>query len=301
VLALLFSALLTLYLIVPDAIFRFFFNRFVPLRTLVPTKVETIYRAAVLAIIPFVVAILLVWHVPLCNNWPFPVDDAHQQLRRADYKTVTSALYSEQEFNKVESSGLFWPALTRSSRRQVRLLLWYYLTVVGEGILFGMLAARYGKYQRSKIYSFVAESLLIPNISEWHLLLTPFVFPEKKAIVRADVLCTDGTLYDGEVKQYFLDGRQLSGMILVEPRRYDRRRYLADCDKGLTPDKTKYWRDIPSAKLYLFADKILNINLNYVPQEFLPGPVKNFIADSLGDQKISVTIRTSGTDVPPAK
>jgi len=176
------------------------------------------------------------------------------------------------------------------------MLFWLYLAVIVEGLFFGFLGANYGKYQRNRLYNLLAESLLLPNISEWHLLLTPFVFPDKKAIVRGDILCTDGTLYDGEVRQYFLDGGRLSGMILVKPRRFDRRGYHADRDKGLNPDKTQYWKDIPSAKLYLMAEKILNINLNYAPSESLPGPVKNFIAASIGDSKISITVKSGGSE-----
>jgi hypothetical protein len=290
VLALLFSFLLVLYLIVPDAIFRFVFKWFVPLRTLVPAKPETIYRAVILAAIPFVLTIVLVWYAPLFNCWPFPVEGSSQH-RRADYKTVIAGLYSEKQFDESAAKGEFWPAFTRSSRRQVRLLFWFYLAVVGEGLLFGKLSANYGKYQTNRVYRAVAAGLLLPNISEWHLLLTPFVFPDKKAIVSADVLCTDGTLYNGEVREYFLDGSKMSGMILLKPKRFDRRSYLMERDKGSQPDKSKYWKDIPSAKLYIVADKILNINLNYAPFVSLPGPVKDFIAQSIGDFKISITVK----------
>ena len=294
-LAVLLSFLVVLYLIVPDAIFRFVFKWFVPLRTLVPAKPETIYRAVVLASIPFVFATLLAWYVPPFNCWPFPVSGTAGQ-RRTDYKIVAAALYSEAQFSKSDSARQFWPAFTRCSRRQARLLVWLYLAVVGEGLLFGYLSKHYGRFRRNTLYSFLAEGLLLPNISEWHLLLTPFVFPGRAATVDADILCTDGMLYNGEVAQYFLDGSKLSGIILVKPKRYDRRAYLVDVDKGLRPDKTKYWREIPSAKLYIFADRIVDINLNYSPYESLPGPVRNFISQSLSDSRISITVSGGSTD-----
>ena len=296
-LALVLSFLVILYLVVPDAIFRFVFKWFVPVRTLVPAKPETIYRAVVLASIPFVLTMVLVWYAPLFRCWPFPVEGASKQ-RRADYKVVTAALYSDAQFNKYDSSGEFWPALTRCWRRQARLLVWFYLAVCGEGLLFGFLSTNYGKYQHYPLYNILAEGLLLPNISEWHLLLTPFVFPNKKATVSADILCTDNSLYNGEVKQYFLDGSKISGLILVKPRRYDRRSYLADLDRGLKADKAKYWKDIPSAKLYLFADRILTINLNYIPHESLPGPVKSFIAESIGNSRISITLKSGSPGKP---
>jgi len=233
---------------------------------------------------------LLVWYVPLFNAWPFPSQGTDQE-RRADYKIVTSALYSDAQFKEFDSSGKFWPAFTRCSRRQARLVFWLYLAVIGEGLLFGSLSNNYGKYRTNKLYNLLAEGLLLPNISEWHLLLTPFIFPDKRAIVSADVLCTDDTLYNGEVALYLLDGSKLSGMILVKPRRYDRRTCLADVGKGLKPDKTKYWKDVPSAKLYILADRILNINLNYLPHESLPATIKDFIAESIKNSKITITVR----------
>jgi hypothetical protein len=167
----------------------------------------------------------------------------------------------------------FWKAFTRSSRRQGRLLVWYYGFVVGEALLLSFLIRRYGKFRGNQFYSKFADTLLLPNISQWHVLLTPFIFPDRKATVKADVLSSEGTLYQGTVSDYFLslDG-MLTGLILTEPRRFDRRSYLQEKDKGDKKDKKDkkdletYWREIPSAKLYMFADKIANINLNYEPE-----------------------------------
>jgi hypothetical protein len=284
-LALTFSILLTLYLIIPDAIFRFFFSRYVPLRSLVPTRVETIYRAVALSFIPFVISTILVFWAWPFNTYPLRVD-ARPGSRSADYKTVMAALYSEDMFKKNYEE--FWPALNRSTRRQCRLLSWYYVLVVLEGVAFGFLSSNYGKYQKNRIYSALADGLLLPNISEWHVFLTAFVFADKKSPVLVDVLCTDGTLYDGQVTQYFLDGSKLSGMILDNPRRYDRKSLLADREMGKTVDPNAYWRKIPSANFYVFADKILNINLKSIGVE----RVKMFVSKSIGDAAISVTIKT---------
>lgn len=291
-LALTFSVLVTLYLIIPDAIFRFCFSRYVPLRTLVPTRVETIYRAVALAILPFVISIILVFWAWPFNTYPLRVD-GRAASRSADYKMVTAALYSEELFKKNYEE--FWPALDRSCRRQCRLLSWYYLLVVFEGLAFGFLSSNYGKYQTNKIYSALADGLLLPNISEWHVLLTAFVFTDKKSPVLIDVLCTDGTLYDGEVTQYFLDGSKLSGMILDDPRRYDRKSLLADREAGKKVDPAAYWHKIRSANLYIFADKILNINLKSIEAE----SVKRYVSRSIGDAAISITIKPAGVEVSP--
>jgi hypothetical protein len=264
VIALAASVLLALYLIVPGFLFRLVFGLYVPLRTFVWTRTEEIYKAVITALLPFILASLLVWVAWPFNVHPFFVQ-GNDDLRRADYKLVASAFYSEQTFHA--SGEEFWRALTRSSRRQGRLLIWYYGFVVGEALLLSVLVRKYGKFKGNRFYSKFADTLLLPNVSQWHVLLTPFVFPDRKATVKADVLSSEGTLYQGTVSDYFLslDG-MLSGLILTEPRRFDRRTYLQDKDKGTKKDLETYWREIPSAKLYMFTDKISNINLNYEPE-----------------------------------
>jgi hypothetical protein len=265
VIALAASVLLALYLIVPGFLFRFVFGLFVPLRTFVWTRTEEIYKAVITTILPFLLASSLAWVAWPFNAHPFSVR-GNDELRRADYKLVASAFYSEQTFHA--SGEDFWKALTRSARRQGRLLVWYYGFVVGEALLLSFLILRYGKFKGNRVYSKFADTLLLPNISQWHVLLTPFIFPDRRATVTADVLASEGTLYQGTVSEYFLnlDGT-LSGLILTgPPRRFDRRTYLQDKDKGTKKDLETYWKEIPSAKLFMFADKIENINLNYEPE-----------------------------------
>jgi hypothetical protein len=265
VIALAASLLLALYLIVPGFLFRLVFGLRVPLRTFVWTRAEEIYKAVTSAVLPFILAYLLAWFVPPFNAHPFFVTDNTSKLRRADYETVASAFYSEQMFK--EFGKEFWSAFSRSSRRQARLLSWFYILVVAEALTLSYLISEYGRFKTNRLYSMLADSVFLPNISQWHVLLTPFIFPGRKATVRADMLSSDGTLYQGVVSEYFLDGDgMLTGLILTSPRRFDRRTYLKDKDLGTKKETETYWREIPSAKLYIFADKILNINLNYEPE-----------------------------------
>ena len=78
---------------------------------------------------------------------------------------------------------------------------------------------------------------------------------------------TDDTLYGGELAEYFLssDG-SLLGLFLKGPRRFDRARYLKEkADWGIPRPVHTFWRNIPSAKLYLIGSHIVNLNLNYAP------------------------------------
>ena len=83
--------------------------------------------------------------------------------------------------------------------------------------------------------------------------------------MQADILCTNDTLYQGYVSQYFLKDGQLSGIILRTPKRFDRQRYLKAKDDGNKPNKSDYWIPIPSQNLIFLADKIFNMNVSFVP------------------------------------
>lgn len=259
-LALVFSVLLTVYLIVPEAIFRFVFGWFLPTKEFVLTRTETAYRAVLVSILPFALALAFCWYVPGPRDWPFPVNQNTAQLRRKDYKTVASGFYSAAEFARSQTE--FWPAFTRCSRRQSRLVSWYLLLVALEALVSGWLALRYAKFNHSKYYRWLADKFLFQYISIWHPLLTPYLLPDTE--VQADILCTNNTLYQGSVSKYFLKDGQLSGIILNKPRRFDRPAYLTAKEEGKTPQKNDYWIPIPSQNLFFFADKIFNMNLSYV-------------------------------------
>ncbi len=311
-LALAFSVLLTLYLIVPEAIFRFTFGIYVPTRSFTLTGTETAYRAVLVAFFPFWIALGLCWYAPGIRQWPFAVEQNSAQQRRADYKQVSAALYNDAEFSKFQAA--FWPALTRCTRRQARLAAWYFLLVGLEGWTFGYLASQYVQFKHIKVYNWLSDRIQSPYISQWHpLLLTSGLLPD--TVVQADVLCSNDVLYQGNVSEYFLKDGQLSGIILKKPRRFNRDQYLKAKAAGETPDKNAYWVAIPSQHLYFFADKILNMNLTYVTEKVASTAVEQFLAEELaplsdefGRLTVSVTeppmpvaddakTKLSGTDV----
>lgn len=292
------SVVLALYLIVPSFIFRFVFGIFVPLRIFVRSRSEEFYRAVVTALIPLLLAWGFAWTVPFLRSYPFEVQGM-DETRRADYKLVAASFYSEQVF--VNHRDEFWTAFTRSSRRQARLLTWYYVLIASEALMFGYSVRKYGTWKDNKYFSKFADKVLLPHVSEWHVLLTPLVFAERKATVRVDILSTEGTLYKGVVSNHFLDrDGMLSGLILTEPRRFDRRTYLKEKDWGSKPKPDDFWKDIPSAKLYIPADKISNINLNYEPEVPSAEAVSRLVKEKTGTHAvISVTFTKSASSPRP--
>jgi hypothetical protein len=279
VLALAFSVLLTLYVIVPEAIFRFTFGIHIPTRSFTLTGTETAYRAVLVAFFPFWIALGLCWYVPGIQQWPFPIEQNSEQQRRSDYKLVSASLYNEAEFAKSQST--FWPALTRSARRQARLSIWYFLLVGLEGWMFGYLASQYARFKDNPLYNWLSDRIQSPYISQWHpLLLTSHLLPG--TVVQADILCTNDVLYQGNVSEHFLKDGQLSGIILKQPRRFNRDLYLKAKDAGDKPEKKDYWIPIPSQHLYFFADKIINMNLSYITEKIAsPAAVEQFLAEEL--------------------
>lgn len=262
--ALVVSCLIAAYLIIPNALFRFVLRLKVPLKIFQEGKIEDLTRAVVTLGAVFIVALLAVWYCPLLKNHPFAFPDA-PQLRSSDYRITANGLYSEAMFK--DYGNVFWEALGRTLRRQGRFVVWYYLLVVFVAWLSGWASTRYGKFRRNKIYAKFADLYLLPHISQWYALLTPFTFSDSRTVVKADVLMADNTLYRGDVAEHFVDkDGNLSGLFLANPYRFDRRTYLREKDAwGVTRPTSLYWRPIPSAKLYLIGEKIINLNLNYEP------------------------------------
>jgi len=277
------------YLLVPNALFRFLLGWFVPLRAFQGTKTDEITRAVVTLFFIFWFSLLLVCWVPGFKSWPCPFFDTPQQ-RTSDYSIVASGLYSETMFK--EFGQRFWDAFWRSLKRQGHFLCWYYVFVVFRAFSMGFISKRYGRWRRNALYSWFADVYLLPHVSQWHAILTGFTFPEKTT-VKADVLMSDDAFYRGEIADHFLnsDG-SLAGLFLKEPQRFVRGRYISERNTwGTTRPLQRFWRQIPSAKLYLLGSQIVNLNLNYEPPTARTDIVKKYVDSFLeGYKGATITI-----------
>lgn len=288
------SVVLALYIIIPGLLARFVYGLFIPLRVIASSKAVEATRSVVTALVPFLLALLVVWHIPFLNR--FPVEAAYPELKAQDYQLVASCIYSENIF--VQKTQAFWQALDRTLPRQALFLFWYYLLTALMASALGYLTASYRKLGSNRSYRWFANKFLFPYISEWHPLLTSFVFSDPHTVVRADILTTNDTLYRGRVSEHFVDSDgRLTGLILTEAKRYDRRTYLRDWEQDNEIDTELYWRDIPGAKLYIFADKIVNLNLDYESPDPPEEAVLKFLRDRL-NRAVSIQFRTgSGSEV----
>ena len=288
------SLLLALYIVVPGLLFRSLYRLFIPLRILVGTTTEQATRAVITTIFPFILALLIAWYVPPLDNFPVRAD--HPELRLSDYRTVASCLYSEQQFTAAGPS--FWEALDRTWHRQVVFLFWFYLLTAAIGLFFGYLAGSYGRFKSNRFYRWFADKFLFSRISEWHPLLTPFVFADRNTVVRANILTVSDNLYRGTVSEHFVDGDgKLTGVILTEAVRFDRRSFLQDKDAMRSAETEAYWKEVPGDKLYVFADKIVDLNLSYESPEPSDQVLERFLSRRL-DVAVRIEYTKPKTDQP---
>ncbi len=276
--ALVASALLVLYLLIPGILFRAVLSLYIPLKHFQRTRTQELTFAASAALIPLLLAARLTW-----------ASETEQ------FKIVFTGLYDSGWFTA--HSHLFWKATYPALNQFGDLLLVSYLLVILEAIFFGRLSTGYASLRRFAVYQWVARKLLLPRISEWYLLLTPFV--RRGSIVMADILTSDDNLYRGEVLDHFVDiDGKLSGIMLNHAQRFDRRTYLRDKDAGQAKP-IDYWRPIPGDKLYVAANKITSINISY---ELPPEEVIDLLKEL--DIEAHVTIQepdTTSDEAAPAK
>lgn len=173
-----------------------------------------------------------------------------------------------------------------------------------EGWFVGSVASKYWKYARGTISRWFSDKVLSPYISHWYpLLTTSNVVPT----IEADVLCSNDILYQGIVSEHFLkEGGELSGIILREPRRFNRDAYKSERDKGSNPNKNDFWVPIPSQHLYFFFDKIVNMNLRYLAAKASPQAVQRFLTEEisfgrgLGELSVVIEETADKKSSPPA-
>jgi hypothetical protein len=270
------SLVVLLYVLLPGALFRVITSLNFPVK-LQKTKAQEITFAAFSCLVPFCLAVALVWTVA---KWPFPTQEDYAH-RRLAYRTVFTSLASDKQMDNAIHDGVFWTSANSVLRRQIRFLLWYYLLVGVEAIYFSWLATQYRSTGMNRWRDRIGSVVFRPSISEWAVLLTNFGSPKAKALIELDVLSTEGVLYQGRLRDYFFNTEgELAGVLLSAAARYDKAQYSAHQQVDLeatveswphkpthkfTRDRATYWRLIPGADLfYIPREKISNINVRHM-------------------------------------
>lgn len=304
-LALIASLAIIAYFLIPGALYRTLIALFIPPRNFQRSRTDDIRFAVLAGIVPLGLSIFLVTTIRWTASHPFscPGDSAVQ--RWADYRTFFSAAYSEKLFDA--DPYRFWHAFNHVIRHQARILSWYYLILILEAIGLGLCSKRLWLFIREPGMDVTswnrlgrwcarhfADHLLVPQISEWYLLLSSAAFgPGVPKRVQLDVLLHEDRLYRGTVTSgsYFLDrDGSLSGIMLVNASRFDRRGYLSDGEEGNQQKVDTYWKPIPGAKLYIPFREVSNLNIRY--ESPTPEILRRIIERALSNRGIKATVAT---------
>jgi len=279
--ALIASALLGLYVFIPYIVFHRLSSLFIRLKKFQRTKTEEIVAGIIVAGLPFIATSILFSAGPIGGCCvPFPLADSHAQ-RVTDYHVVFDAAYSDHYFTDHQQA--VWDALARVYRRQGDFLAWNYFFLLLETVGFIVLVRYYWYFKRNSFYRWFASHVLLPAVSEWHILLTDFNFPpQENRRVKADVMSKDDILYRGDIAEYFLDsGGELSGLLLKNPERFQYEQLKQDRRIGAAKDKDvdDYWKTIPGGgNFYLPSSNIASINIRYA---LPPGELERVVLDAL--------------------
>lgn len=302
-LALIASGVVIAYLLIPGALYRILFSLFIPPKNFQRTRADDVRFAILAGVVPLGLAIFLVFEVGWTAHHPFPFPGDSLAQRQADYRSMFGGAYSEKLFD-IDPSR-FWHSLNHVLRRQARILSWYYLILVLEAIGLGscsrklwwftrdsnMGASVWNRLVRWCSHTF-ADQVLVPQISEWYLLLSTAAFaPDGARRVQVDVLLDNDMLCRGTVANgsYFLSSNGgLSGVMLTDASRFERRRYLNDEATGMGPKPDNYWRVIPGARLYIPFNRVLNFNVRYEPT--VPDFLKRRIQRILSGRGIKASV-----------
>jgi hypothetical protein len=250
VLALIISYALVAYLFVPTTFFRLRPGSI--LKKFQRTRVEELTFAVEVSIIPWLVTLILAWTATRVGWITF--------ASWANYREVFSAAYSEDLFRSTQPA--FWDSLHTLYWDQIYLLVPAYAIAYLEGWGFEYLIKNYWWWRENEMLS----RRLLGNVSEWYMLLSTIQFApdEGERHVAVDLLTIEDHLYQGNVGNYFLNPNgELSGLLVTDPRRFDRQAYLEAKKENQQITAEEFWRNVPGANMYVPADKVVNINVRY--------------------------------------
>jgi hypothetical protein len=300
------SLILLFYVLIPSAIFRFVASFSLHIKKFHKTKAQDFTFAVSSCIIPFGLAIILVWYVV-----PSPFSTVNETLaqRKLAYRTFFVSMYSDKELEQAlrpvsiqpvpPTPPYFWSSIDSVLKRQGRFLVWYYLFVIIEGRYVGWLATQY-RSGRKKWRDRLAVLVLPPIISEWYVILEAFGSPPAERAIMVDIMSSEGTLYQGKLKNYFFNVEgELSGILLSQASRFEHEEFAdhrrADLQTAasktifktaplFTQDRGQYWKAIIGSDVFFIPrERISNINVRHVTKN-----VRQATTERFAERKIDI-------------
>lgn len=255
-LALVLTFLIAVYILGPDLISRWVLGFVVPRKNIVQTKSEEVTRAVLWAIVPLLIAYYWAAYfgkLHLCAGW-------------SEVQTCFSGIYSETFFNQHRSE--FFRALSATAWLNWCILWRLYLLVLIGSVALNLIISNYGyirhKLGKGKWLRSSLAFIVLPRISEWHVLLSGILLPSKQLRIYVDVLTKSGLMYRGilEDKTLTSDGTLLN-IILAEPMRFKREQFQNERKNNPDVKAEDYWKEIPGNVFVLLTTDITSLNLRY--------------------------------------
>ena len=258
-LGLLVTFLVAAYLLGPGLLARQLLGFVIPRKTLIQTKSEEITRSIVQAILPLALAIgwAALWgSLRAAGGW-------------GDVQNVVSGVYSTSFFDvhRVE----FFQSARAFARMNVAVLWRLYLLVILIALMFDVAVLKYRRLRallpRTWQKTMLA-TLVLPRVSEWHVLLSDMLMPEEDLFLDADLLTRSGAIYQGHVQDKMLGANgSLDSITLANPRRFLREEYQRAVEAAgdfRRVAREPFWRPIPGNLFVVMAADVVNLNLRYV-------------------------------------
>ena len=289
--ALVSTLLIAAYILGPDLFARWLLGFVVQRKNIVQTKSEEITRGILWAIVPLTIA----WF--LRHTGPFAVAPGS----RFDAQTFFSGIYSEAYFSVNREQ--FFAAAGSFLRLNLCILLRLYFVVLAGALFFNWTIQQYGRW-RKKLSSHsrflgLLSKLILPRISEWHVILSPLLLPDKDMTIAVDVMTKSGVLYQGSLADKVIgaDGG-LQSLTLENPRRFRREQYVEDRKNNPAIDADQYWKTIPGNLFVILGPDIASVNVRHLPsmREFIE---LDDIADALREVVAKIKRQSRSALVEP--
>ncbi len=185
-----------------------------------------------------------------------------------DVQLVSSGLYSSTSFDKNEAA--FYLCLPKVAGMVWSLLWRLYLFVLVSALALNAMTRKYRALRVKLPYGWMKSALatlVLPRVSEWHVLLSDMLLPLDDVSLVVDVLTKNGTLYQGRVQDRMLgvDGT-LQTLTMSDPKRFQREDFKRAKDADQSTKVEAFWRTIPGKLFVIMGSDIVNLNVLYLPK-----------------------------------
>lgn len=191
-LPLLVTVLLAVYVLGPDLVSRSIVSVYVPRRAVVQSRSEEWARSLISGLIPLAIAVV----------WARQARRFEHGAARASFETVFSALYSEPFFNLHRTE--FFASLNTFFCLNWSVLWRLYAIVSIASLLLIPAIYFYGPIRRRlddhDFLKLLLATLVLPRVSDWHVLLSRMLLPSRDLQLFVDVLTKNNNSTRGDCR-----------------------------------------------------------------------------------------------------